>query len=647
MKQINIKLHFALILTLFVLSGCSYVHTVVNEKWPPLTTKEQQLSAINEAQGSLGKMSNLDLALFINEPDFKKLAEGSFKNYEGKLIGKTIGKVTISSLNVVKIDLKMQGVFVATDFEIIINEYKTKLSGSLSGISALSSTDKQVNIRPSLSYIHLNKLSNDDEKQLIGRLGKNAAIALVNEVLTNFIDNLNGAYLKDPISIPMDLAFAKSIKSGDIVGTGDLKYSSGSEIAVNVSLVNFVPYINEQGVMFLASRNKTLSSEIFSVNNDLDGSFKQYTDQVNKHITNYFDESMLDLVKSTSVTFNKTFIADTLNTSLEKLDITLQKDNFINLPEDKRKFQKEVRIGSARVPSCDGLRNACRGRDCDGPCRTETCEDCTPHRFPYIPNPACLVRSGACQAENVLKQSACATCKLVRAGEVGECQIENEVRVARCKANRELLRIVDDALVLVKLNGEFNVSSSTATANIKKLSFNNDLSRLTIVSSLDATANTSIKSHVVPQSIGHIACIFPFTKTLDSHIYGGLDNPDVTFNINHQEQTDGTLVLQVLSESNKIDINLMPPPFLQLISDPLFVMNCSVLTMAISTISGEELLRKGDIPEYLKPIFGTVSLDLKPQEFKLPIKPVTLGSNSFVIKVKPKWQNKTIGFTQM
>jgi hypothetical protein len=646
--KLKIKLHFALIFVFFVLSGCGHVHRAVNEKWPPLTTKDQQLSAINEANVSLSKMDNLDLAIFINETDFKHLATEAFKNYKGKLIGKTLGKVTIDSLGVPEIDLKLQGVFVATNFEITIDEYKTKLSGSVSGISALSSTDKQVNIRPSLTYLQLNKLPKDDEQQLINRLGKNAAIALVNDVLKSFLDNLNGAYLKDPVSIPIDLAFAKLIKSGDIVGSGDLNYSSGADIPVNISLSSFVPFINEQGVMLMASRKQTTKvATPEGTSNDLVSKFKQYSDNASYNITTYLGESMVDLIKTTSIIFNKAFVSDTLNSSLGDLDITLQKNNFIKLPEDKRSFQKEVRIGSARLPDCGGLRHECRRDECNGPCRTDNCQNCTPHHFPYIPNPVCLASSAACQAGNVARRAGCAVCRTAAVASMVECRAENEVRVAACIAEREvILRPLGDLMHLVDLSGEFNVTSSTVRAHIKKVSFKNDLSSLTISSNINADANTWLRLHVNPRSIAHLACVFPFTRTLDTSIHGGLNSPDVTLKINPQEQADGALILNVLSTSQTLDLALNPSPFNQLVSDPLFVLNCSFLTMAMSAVAGEELLRRGDIPSYLKPMFGEVSYEIKPQEFKFPIKPISIGKDNFAITVKPKWRDKTIDFTR-
>lgn len=446
-------------------------------------------------------------------------------------------------------------------------------------------------------------------------------------------------------------------------------FNQGLNVAV--SMDSYSSLINEQGVIFLAT-NKGKSDETGAVkqSDNLDSVFSEYSAYVKNITSEQLDVNIDNLSQKSAFLVKKKFIASTFNKATEGLVIDFSKSNFIEIPEKDRRFNQAVEFHKPdRLPSCNGLYTSFAGYDCatctqdscNGPCRTDNCEDCTPRRFPYIPDPLCLARSGACQAGNAARIAGCTVCRTAAISSKAACdagvvackatretqrishQVANEAEVAACKVVRESTRIVNDLKQVAKIDGEFGVKSSVLHATASQLKFNDDLSQFSVGGDINASADTWLKVHVTPEALGHIACVFPFQKTLETSASVSENSQTFTANISTAHGPNNSITLKAITAPVTVNVNLKPSPYDQLIHDPLFVLNCSFLTMAMPVVAGEELLVKGDIKP-LKLLLGELEVNIEPREFNIEIKPVSIGIGDNKIILKPAISAKTIGF---
>jgi hypothetical protein len=263
-------------------------------------------------------------------------------------------------------------------------------------------------------------------------------------------------------------------------------------------------------------------------------------------------------------------------------------------------------------------------------------------------------RRAACITDRETRRVNCqrknAECITKREADRIAHQAENETRVAKCNTKRAALKLVDGLVKLGEIHGDYWVKNSSLSSNIKRLNVIEDLSQATIAASLDVSLDASVRLNVNPEGLGHIACVFGFRKTLDTHANYHNDNLLIKGVISHRKDPEGNLQIVVTTEEQKIKhIKLDPSPYEQLIADPGFVLNCTFLTMAIPTVAGAQLLsqkvfNKGKVNDSLKTMFGRGSFTMKSKEYPFTIKPIKIGKKDDNLALKPKWGNKLIRF---
>lgn len=641
-----------IILCCLISSGCTVLSNEVNKNWPPLTTKQQQLQAINESNEN--RITQADAMLFLSSEDFIKLTKEASNIYLKKISGKNIGNTSIEEINIINISPVKQGALISGAFKLNLLKYNIKISGEITGIAAVAAQDNQIKIFPAFSHIKLNAISLSDEIKLLKNFGNAAAINFTTNVLNEFVGNINGSIAKDPIIIPIDLIFSKNINPENLTKSIIPAPSINKELNVTVSMNSYLPLIDEQGIIFLATNKKENRKPIHNNSGDLNSVFSDYSEYVT-HITSTQLDVNLDQLRNTTFLVNKKYFSTIFNKATEGLAIEFKKSDFIEIPENDRKFNQPVEFHKPdRLPSCHGLYTdcaTCTQDSCSGPCRTDNCEDCTPRRFPYVPNPLCLARSAACQAENAARIAGCTICRTTAISEkaicdagVVACRVLREAKVAECKALREGTKIINDLKNLANLDGEFSVKNSNLHATASQLKFNDDLSKFSIVGDIHASADTWLKVHVTPNALGHIACLFPFQKTLETYASASINDKNFTASIKTIANINNSITLKAVTDPVIAQVNLMPPPYFQLIQDPLFILNCSFLTMAMPTIAGVELLAKKDVPDALKLMFGELQINIESKEFDIEIKPVSIGIGDNKLILKPTINPKTIGF---
>jgi len=667
-------IYIALFSLILMSNGCNIITNAVNEKWPSLNTLDQQKAAANKVYATLSNARLLNAALQVDSKTFKLLIDEAFKRNKLKLSRLSVEGIRDIAISNADFSLVDQAVEVGIDFEFIISKYDLKLKGFLSGLAGISSNAKNIEIHPALSHVRLNNIDGKKEKSIISDMGTEGAIRFVNLIINRFLDNINGAFISEPLLIPIDIVFAKNISPSDLIKADGFTVTSENNISFQTDSTNFITYITEKGIIIFAAdaRIEGTTEKIGSDTNIL----KNLTSLMHRKI----EESGFDLHNGkTSFSVRKGFVAKIFNEGLENIDVKLHKKNFVEISEKDQFFSEEVRFHDRqRLPSCSGLRRSfknyscdrnCRQGSCDGPCKMKDCPSCSSKKvftnilkgnFNWVKD--CSKRA-ACEAENAVRKTGCALCKTAKVAEKAACdakeaacktkreaervalKAENEIRVGKCNTNRLALKFVDGFTEVAELSGQFKITSSDLNVRVSKLNVSEDLSMLSVVTALSASANTWLRVNVNPEGLGHIACIWKFRKTLENTVSASFHGRPIKITLSVEKDQNGGLFLTGATQKEIIDMDLKPIPYLQLVNDPGFVLNCTLMTMAMPAIAGVQLLRDKDIPKPLKAIFGDYEIEIDSKSFRLPLRPVTIGDDEgFNLTLNHNWTASYIGF---
>jgi hypothetical protein len=692
MKKIIIGVAVSLIV---ILSGVFYsldsLSKQVNELWPPLTTyavrytsTQKNLSIVNDEQFVP------DVLVSLTRNEILKQSKPYIED-----IKKKASKINVDGLSELKLnDVKLlpieQGVMVKVDTQFTIDEIGLTVNAVAIGDVAFEASINAFTMRPVLSQININPINSVKDKWIVLRYVRNNLVESISGMLSSLIDNLNGIFLKDGFTIPVDLSITKQFSLSDIKNKDNISIA-GSDVEMNYALPSFAFFITNQSINLMASTQKgdqsgkqiitpkDISSQQFM------SEYKKLQDAVTQKLDKtYGKEFTLKQPKTTAVV-RKAMLANVINRTMSDLDINISAKEVIvvpdpNKPADDNKFFEEIKLHKdQKLPDCSGLRRQFKGEACDNPCsyshinceqnynNLPSCDYGCSWRRPdrCAREAACKVARESRRAALDARRAACITDRETRRVNCqrknAECitkreadriahQAENETRVAKCNTKRAALKLVDGLVKLGEIHGDYWVKNSSLSSNIKRLNVIEDLSQATIAASLDVSLDASVRLNVNPEGLGHIACVFGFRKTLDTHANYHNDNLLIKGVISHRKDPEGNLQIVVTTEEQKIKhIKLDPSPYEQLIADPGFVLNCTFLTMAIPTVAGAQLLsqkvfNKGKVNDSLKTMFGRGSFTMKSKEYPFTIKPIKIGKKDDNLALKPKWGNKLIRF---
>ncbi len=366
---------------------------------------------------------------------------------------------------------------------------------------------------------------------------------------------------------------------------------------------------------------------------DFNDAFTELERIIGKILAASFGDEYLSIGDDVSVVLlRKIYLANLINESLENLNITISAKDFITIPkpgdpEGKNKFSQDIAVhDKQKLPSCNGLYRDFKGEACDNPCSYSHLKCDNPCSYSHINcdvhcslsncdygckayRPDRCAREAACKVARETKRAACdakkAACKIDRETRRENCkrknteckidretrrenckrknteckmeretkriahQAENEARVAKCKTKRAALKLVDGLVKLGEISGEYWVSNSHLKSSIKSIRVSDDLSEIKVNSDIDVSLDARLRVWVNPEGLGHIACVFSFRKTLETH--ATYHNPNQYFEggIAHKHK-DGVLTLIGKTKPVNLTANLSPSPYSQLIQDQDF-----------------------------------------------------------------------------
>jgi len=658
-----------LLLTIILLCGCGSLHKKINEILPRKTSFDIRMTSLVHESVKLNQFDKIDGILHLREKEFSNLFELAYQKNKGKIESMQIDEIDNMKLDLRAVSLVNQGIDFSFNFGFNISEYNIPLNGFANGISILNIDEENINISVALTSLKLEPISKKDENKLIKRLGLNGAVSLINNLLKQYISNVNHHFLKDPLSIPIDLNFVKEIDLNKVV---DSKTSVISEngITAEVALNTLIPYLHDDGFGILINSKRmtigNLENEKENISEEeFNSAFIEYQNKVEQKLRTSLNLNLNEVHSNTFFFLSKAFVAQIFNKTLQNINVKVEMRDFIDIPEEKSSFESEIRLHDRQnLPSCSGLRKPfdgydcgeCNQESCDGPCNKKKCPSCKWYQAD------CLAERALCEAENKLREAGCVACKTAKASEKAACdvrlsacklererrrvfhQAENEARVAECETNKLALKFVDGVLKLAELKGQAKALESQANFKIKNIQLSADLSEVSISSDFNASAKSWIRVWVNPESLGHIACIFSFRKTLENIISYKEENKTIKVSLKPQT-SDDKLTLIATTKQETLNLKLRPIPYVQLVEDPGFVLNCSFLSIAMPLFTGAQILREKDIPEYLEAImFGKVKLEVKSNSFELPINSVKIGENGSEYIFLPAMKDNYIGF---
>jgi len=514
----------------------------------------------------------------------------------------------------------------------------------------------------------------------------------------------NGFHIPFDLSITENFS-PKKIKTNKKINiTGDdipLKISLPSlAVYVNESSLNILgSTANQPNVNSAVATSTQVTEELL-----LSG-FQKLTTAVNTSLFKSFGDEF-SLKKTTStVVVRKGMLSSIINKSLNSLNIGLSMKDFLTIPklgapDNSNKFSQDIAVHDKQtLPSCKGLYRDFHGEACDNPCSYAhiICEkpcnlpDC--NKSYSLPScdygckwskpkrcakeAACKVeretkraaydvKKAACKVKREAKRAACdakiAACKVDRETRRENCkrkntecktkreidrlahQAENELRVAKCKGKKAALKLVDGLVKLGELEGEYWVNNSRLHSVISSINVTDKLSGLTIKSSINSSLDARLRIWVNSEGLGHIACLFSFRKTLKTHAVYQNKNLVLKGIFSHKYNENGNLVIIGKTLPLSLSVKLSPSPYSQLIKDPGFLINCTLLNMVIPTVAGAQLLKEGSLGDEFSTLFGRAKIDIEEQEFPFVIQPITIGNNDESFKLVPKWGDKLIKF---
>ncbi|MBK1895143.1 hypothetical protein [Chryseobacterium paridis] len=629
-----------LLSVLLFLCSCTPLKTALNKKFPPISPIDQQyisveknLSELTDFKPHIGAHVNKDIIVQYLPKEIKRVTEGI--NDEN---------IIVQNVNP-KLSFDQQGIFIEADFSVKFPKYEIEAKGNFLGVTAISTQADSLYLRSALTSLKIESIKFLKHP----KISQKALAKLIAPILKNYINNINGQIFKKPTIV--DIGWGDSYK----LSLKEMFKNPDTEIiADSIKVSRFVKKssgrIQSDGISVMAELvkdkptnvNTTVTSSISPrTNSELSKIFKVFNEKYNDIWLSVFEP--IDIKSSITAHISKAEISSIFNEAFSKPIIL--KQNFI-IPQTAFNEKLEVKRGDI---NCQKVRTDFKypdfkGDRCDWDCmHTITVGVCPFCRRVRLEDPVCAATRRACkirvEAERVAWQVARETARIAH-------QAENEAKVVACNVWRETL----DFLALGRFKGEIS-GDGKAFINLQSLSFNQELSEITIPYSgyVDATLQSNLE--LKPVDLGHIFfCFSDYDKKVTSDI--DINIPQVVSKISINSAREGeNLLLNIKPGNISYHASINPSPLHSLLLDPRFQIQCPIsllLTLAqIGVAAGEFLNMVKLAPEQKLLLLGQTNGSYPIDNFQIPIKPIEFKINGEQKKSLIFWNSKSIQFTYL
>jgi hypothetical protein len=614
-------------LLLILTSSCS-VKKYVNDKFPKLTTIDQQYNAIEQNQMYIDSLKP-SIGIFVSEDVLLKILPNALKE---TIENSDSDELIVTSFDT-NVSLKKQAIGIEGDFTITLPEYYAVIKGNMNGTSAVSSLSDSIYIRTAFQSLRIKDITFTQNPGI----GKRAVAKLIVPLLKNFIERVNGQYLKEPSVVDASwkesLAFdPKSLSSkGELIVSGDvvniernLKQSSviigddGLSIMIELSDLPQQSFPDDQVV----TNNHSQS--------ELNQKFKAYQDQYDQvwqdNFTSVSDSTFM------SVTIRKKELASIFNETLSKGIQLRQKIDI-----EKESFSEDVELEKSNI-DCEKVRTKFKFEKFRG----ESCNwNCT--KVLGVPvDPICESNKLACKT---IRETARIAWQVARETARIAHQAKNELAVAGCKASLELNNFID----IGKFKGSAS-GSGFGDISLNQFKFDEDLSSISF--NLSGNVNLDIKTELElrPQNLGYIfLCHTDYRKVSTSRARARFPKQDLVVNISANQVDDNLELVMNLPEID-YQATITPGPIENYLKDPLLAAKCPIFYALL--YSGTAVGTAADFVDLIKLsdqqkliLYGTTKSKYQIGSIKQVLRPTSFSiDENQKIDSQIHWGEKSIDF---
>lgn len=630
---------FSSIIFVLLISSCKPVKQLVNRNYKPLTVADQQIKSIKTNLNYIDTLKpniGIRIGKSILEDFLPKEIENSAKEIKGSNI--EMHEFTA------KIGLERQAIVINANFETSFHDIQAKIKGSFQGYVTVSSTNDSIFFPYAFKTLKVKNIEFTTKKP---KLSNRAIALLIKPILNNFLDNLNGEFIKKTPSIYSGWGQLISLNPDELFSNNETTIS-GSNLALSRYVKNTSILIDKKGVSVMLSLEKNRINTVLKLDTissstqKLQSLYKDYRIKYSKLWIENFKPYTEDTKLALSIT--KPTVAGIFNDIFSGANIKISHN--INIP--KVSSNDKMEIDRLKV-NCGDLRSKFSFPDFPGKnkCKYSCMKSIKIKIWPFkfktkrIEDPFCAAARATCkigrETARVAWQTARETARIAN-------QVSNEATVAACKLVVEASELINAGRIKTSSQG-----SGLANLYLNNIQVNNDLSGMSL--NTKGGVKLRLKSYLKlePQDLGFIAmCQLNYSNNINTNLSGTIFNQfsKIDFSpVNDGEDIVITGKVAPLGYKAKADLS----PLYELLLDPQFALKCSPLysTLFVGGLAGgvATLLGLVDDPALKLLLKGSVVDTYKIEPFTQRLKPIMFTiNNGLERKANVSWGFNSIDY---
>lgn len=612
----------SLILVAALLGGCT-LRQEINRHWPPISTDEYRDRAISAADATLDDLIRVDGAAH--------LARDTLSQHLAPAV-----MAQLPSVRGIDVSTREQQLIAEVPFDHEFAAEKVRVKGEATIHLAAAIQDQHLVLQPSFSRLRVSSIVFHDRKSKLGA-------EILTALLETFLQNVNGAIAAQRVEL--DFGVLQDVVPRNLLGSlPHLSELSGSPLHVEVLLEQAAILIDNAGVHLAAKLSEggapiaVRSSARFATRPP---SFAEFAARFRARLDQDLGETPTNVWERTGIAVSKRYLSGQLNYVLRNPGLCAT----FRPPGQLQRFNDLLRLDHAPDLKCeDGAKQHSCSIDMD----------CTPTRDcnPHWNCPDCQWYDAPCHA---LKTG----CELDKARYRGQCEIGKTAEKTSCEGTKEWLRIdcerekaarklgclANQAWLTAwtgahvgRIEGSATIGDISARLCLLNASMAEDLSSLTLSTTLEAIARVSAEFVYTPLDAGHIACVAQWGGSIKAAV--GVPPSSLPLRATIDEFVDGSRSsLELRSASQKLTLRTVPPPMLALLREnPHALVVCApaaVLGLIGVTVSPKiraDLLRS-DFP-----------VSLPEQQFRFSLADVDMTVAGHAVTLHPEWVVRAVRF---
>ena len=655
-----------------VLVTCGCLVSRVNKLWPPKEPAAIQLKAIEDAQQGLSTLNRTDVYASVATAEIKRFLPPA-------IVATTPGiqSVTVqTSLQELVAQVTFDKEFEAKDSQnksfpirlagqatvnaaLLVDGQNPLLcpsfnSGNATSMdqSGLQTTVSSTPVVPGQDLIICPSFGTVKLRRIVikGVSVPKEIVAIINGLLNTFLNNINGTLHAQKISLSFDYVttLAPQALLSSLPGVHDI---GGDAIAFTVGLDRGAVLVDDAGVHALAKLSENGKSIKYAdavrrslASDPVQEAYDQYKAQFLASAQRDLGDIPPVYWSGTDALVSKSYTAGLINDTLGSMNFAA---GFGFPDTEPFKFDQDIQAdpapdlncaARAAQTSCDIQLECSQSRDCNP---NWNCESCAWYDV------GCDARRLGCEADKVRYRAQCEAekegsrlgCEADKARMRAQCEVQKAIDQAACDANQAWLNAWSGAK-FGNVKGDVKLSNIDAKASLAQVSVPDDLSTLAINSTIQAVSQANANFVFTPLDAGHLFCQVPWGGPVS--VKAGLPSQQLNMSAALQGTSagpDAGINLVFNTVDYKLSLKTVPPPMVAIATqDPQFFLTCAPAV----ALGGPFLFIKKFREDLLK---DTFDFKLPAQQLTVGIQPIHFQLMGSDLKLNPKWNTKTVGFT--